>query len=106
MTQRYKMVRRLTIAGSVVAALLLVDGLILFFTNGLSSDATPVFPVLGGTFAKTHSSGTSLIIMAVMRGIVLAVGWFGLGRKLRDESRAEHGGAGLDVADGRPKHVR
>jgi len=106
MTPRYEMVRRLTIIGSVVAALLLVDGLILFFTNGLSSDATPVFPVLGGTFSKAHSSGTSLIIMAVMLGIVVAVGWFGLGRKLRGESRVDQGEPGLDVADGPPEHVR
>jgi hypothetical protein len=57
--------RRFLILAAVLATAVLADGIVLAVTGGLSSDATPVFPVLGGSFAKTRNSGTSLIIIGV-----------------------------------------
>lgn len=87
MTGSYKTVRRFTILGGCVAAFVLIDGLVLLVTNGLSSDATPVFPMLGGGFSKTHSSGASLIILGIILAVVSFAGWWTLGRRLRAAER-------------------
>ncbi len=82
-----KTIRRFTILGACVSAFVLIDGVVLLVTGGLSSDATPVFPVLGGSFSATRSSGTSLLIMDVLLAVITLVGWWKLGRRPRD---AEH----------------
>lgn len=84
MSRRTKSVRRFTILGACVSAFVLIDGVILLVTGGLSSDATPVFPVLGGSFSATRSSGTSLVIMGVLLAVITLVGWWALGRRPRD----------------------
>jgi hypothetical protein len=84
MSRRTKSVRRFTILGACVSAFVLIDGVILLLTGGLSSDATPVFPVLGGSFSATRSSGTSLVIMGVLLAVITLVGWWALGRRPRD----------------------
>jgi hypothetical protein len=84
MSRRTKSVRRFTILGACVSAFVLIDGIILLVTGGLSSDATPVFPVLGGSFSATRSSGTSLVIMGVLLAVITIVGWWALGRRPRD----------------------
>lgn len=87
MTGSYKVVRRFTIAGGLAATAVLIDGLVLLFTNGLSSDATPVFPVLGGVFSRTRSSGASLVILAAIMIALTLVGRWTLGRRLRAEEQ-------------------
>lgn len=83
-TGSYRTVRRFTIIGAVVSAFLVIDGLVLFATGGLNSDATPVFPVFGGSFASANrSSGTNLLIMGVLLALVTFVGWWRIGRPLR-----------------------
>ena len=79
-----KTIRRLTILGGLLSAFVLIDGVVLLVTGGLSSDATPVFPMLGGTFSATRSSGTSLIIMGALLAVVTFAGWWKLGRRPRD----------------------
>ena len=87
-TGSYKTVRRLTIIGAVVSGFLLIDGLLLFLTNGLNSDATPVFLFLGGSFANANrSSGTNLLILGVLLTAVTFVGWWRVGRPLRAQER-------------------
>lgn len=75
--------RRFLILAAILAAAVLADGIVLAATNGLSSDATPVFPVLGGSFAKTRNSGTSLIILGVLMELVIVAAWFVMGRRAR-----------------------
>ncbi len=65
MTGSHTTVRRFCVVGALGSAFMLIDGLVLLITNGLHSDATQVFPVLGGAFSKTRASGTSLIILGV-----------------------------------------
>jgi hypothetical protein len=83
---RDRLLRRLTIFGAVVGAFVLIDGLVLFFTHGLSTDATPVLPVLGGSFAKTRSSGVSVIILGVVLVALTLTGRWWLGRRLRPDA--------------------
>jgi hypothetical protein len=80
-------VRRLSIVGGCVSAFVLVDGLFLFVTGGLNSDATPVFPMFGGSFSANRSSGTSLLILGVMLAAVSFFGSWTLGRRLRAAER-------------------
>jgi hypothetical protein len=89
MGARYRVVKRMTIIGAVVVAFCLIDGLVLFLTNGLGSDAGPLFPWLGGVFTKNRSSGTGLLVIGALGVVVLAVGWFSYGRRLRADYRAE-----------------
>ena len=88
MEQRYRVVKRMTILGVVVTAFCLVDGLVLFLTNGLRSDAGPLFPWLGGVFTKNRSSGTGLLVIGALGVVVMLVGWFTYGRRVRAEHRA------------------
>lgn len=101
---RYKILVRAMILGCLGAAFILIDGLVLFATGGLSSDAGPLFPWLGGAFAnKNRSSGTGLLVIGVMLLVVLAIGWFTYGRKMRAAYLAEmQGGATLDAGDTAP----
>ena len=75
--------RRFLIFAAVLATAVLADGIILAATGGLSSDATPVFPVLGGSFAKTRNSGTSLIIIGVLMELVIMAAWIVTSRRAR-----------------------
>lgn len=75
--------RRFLILAAVFATAVLADGIILAATGGLRSDATPVFPVLGGSFAKTRNSGTSLIIIGVLFELVVVAAWVVMGRRAR-----------------------
>ncbi len=89
MNGSYKTVRRFTIVGGCVSAFVLIDGLFLFITGGLNSDATPVFPMFGGSFNANRSSGTSLLILGVMLAAVSFFGWWTLGRRLRGAERGD-----------------
>ena len=107
METRYRVVKRMTILGVVVVAFCLVDGLVLFLTNGLGSDAGPLFPWLGGVFTKNRSSGTGLLVIGALGVVVLAVGWFTYGRRVRAEHLAEGGrdrGEGAQVGTLRDGH--
>jgi hypothetical protein len=89
-TGSYRTVRRFTLVGAALSAFLVIDGLVLFATGGLSSDATPVFPVLGGSFASaSRSSGTNLIIIGVIMSLVTLAGWWRIGRPLRAAERRD-----------------
>jgi hypothetical protein len=81
---RWRVVKRMMIVGGVLTAFFLVDGLVLLLTDGLNSDAGPLFPWLGGVFSENRSSGAGLLIIGVLALIVLAVGWVAYGRKVRD----------------------
>jgi hypothetical protein len=90
MSGNWTVVRRMTILGAVLTLFFLVDGLVLLLTNGLGSDAGPVFPWLGGSFTKNRSSGAGLLIIGVIALLVMLVGWFAYGRRVRAAHRAEH----------------
>lgn len=97
---RYKTLIRAMILGCLGAAFILIDGLVLFLTGGLSSDAGPLFPWLGGAFAsKNRSSGTGLLVIGVFLVVVLAIGWFTYGRQLRARYLAELQEAGPQQAE-------
>ncbi len=81
----YVVVRRMTLLGIVMTAFFLVDGLVLFLTNGLTSDAGPIFPWLGGYFNSNRSSGTGLMIIGSISLVVVVVGWLAYGRNVRAE---------------------
>ncbi len=85
----YLVVRRMTILGVVMTTFLVVDGLVLLLTNGLTMDAGPLFPWLGGSFNSNHSSGAGLLVIAAIALVVMAVGWFAYGRKVREEYLAD-----------------
>jgi len=98
MGERYRVVKRMMIIGAVIIAFCLVDGLVLFVTNGLGSDAGPLFPWLGGVFTKSRSSGAGLLVIGALGVVVLGVGWFTYGRRIRAESRAApEQGAGVET---------
>lgn len=102
-TNRYKIVRRAMVVGSLLAAVILIDGFVLFLTNGLNSDAAPIFPWLGGVWAsKNRSSGTGLLVMGALLVVVLLVGWFAYGRRVRARSLAEAQPAAPAGADPQP----
>ncbi len=95
----YKTAFRMTMIGAVISAFLLIDGLVLFLTGGLNGDATPVFPVFGGSWANDNrSSGTSLLIIGVMMAVVTFAGWWRLARPLRAAERGTAAGAADPVA--------
>ncbi len=94
MEARYRLVVRMTVVGVLVTAFCLVDGLVLLLTDGLRSDAGPLFPWLGGVFTKNRSSGAGLLVIGALGAIVMLVGWLTYGRRVR----AEHL-AGADEAD-------
>ncbi len=81
----YIVVRRMMLLGVVMTAFFLVDGFVLFLTNGLTSDAGPVFPWLGGSFNSNRSSGTGLMIIGGISLAVVVVGWLTYGRSVRSE---------------------
>lgn len=89
MGARYRVVKRMTVLGVIVTAFCLVDGLVLFLTNGLGSDAGPLFPWLGWVFTKNRSSGTGLLVIGALGVVVMGVGWFTYGRRVRAEYLAE-----------------
>lgn len=89
----WKTVRLFTIIAAFLAGFLLVDGLALFATGGLSADAGPVFPWLGGTFTKNHSSGTGILIIGALAVAVLVIGWFTYGRRVRAQYLASQAGS-------------
>ncbi len=91
MDSRWRVVKRMTIIGALLTAFFLIDGLVLFLTGGLSADAGPVFPWLGGVFTKNRSSGTGLLIIGVLSLVVLLTGWFTYGRRVRAEHLASVG---------------
>ena len=93
MSGNYRTIRRFTILGACLSAFVLLDGVVLLVTGGLSSDATPVFPMLGGSFNATRSSGTSLLIMGVLLAVITFAGWWKLGRRLRDAQRSASSGS-------------
>ncbi len=98
-TGSYKTAFRMTMVGAAISALLLIDGLALFITGGLNSDAAPLFPVFGGSWANDNrSSGTSLLVIGVLLAIVTFVGWWRLARPLRAAERS--GGSGRRSVDG------
>jgi hypothetical protein len=72
----YKAVFRLTVLATVTTALLITDGIVLMATNGLKSDATNVFPVLGGSLGgTTRTSGANILVMAAILALVTIAGW-------------------------------
>jgi hypothetical protein len=91
---RDRLLRRLTIFGAIIGAFVLIDGLVLFFTHGLSTDATPVLSVLGGSFSKTRSSGVSVIVLGVVLVALTLLGRCWLGRRLRPGGGDGPSGAG------------
>jgi hypothetical protein len=97
--------KRLVILGAVLAAFVLIDGIVLAATGGLSSDATPIFPVLGGPFAKTRSSGTSLIIIGALLALLTAAGGWLLARRGRRRGAAGHTAPAHDAGHAAPAHV-
>lgn len=111
-TGSYKTAFRMTMVGVVISAFLLIDGLVLFFTGGLNGDATPVFPVFGGSWANDNrSSGTSLLIIGVLMAIVTFAGWWRLARPLRTSvpgttEPAETSQAGTPSSATVPQHDR
>jgi hypothetical protein len=90
MRMSQKSLRRFLIVAAVLSALLLIDGIVLKATNGLSSDSTPVLPVLGGSFAKTHNSGTSLIVLGALMALLTLLGWWTRARRQRGTQTAGH----------------
>ncbi len=84
-----KVLRRLTIFGLLIGAFVFIDGLVLLFTNGLTSDATPIFPVLG--FAKTRSSGASVVILGVAILVLTVVGRWWMGRRAAQDETTDTG---------------
>ncbi len=94
----YIAVRRTTILGLIMTGFLLVDGLVLLLTNGLTMDAGPLFPWLGGSFNSNRSSGAGLLVIAAIALVVMAVGWFAYGRKVRAEYQESLKGAGMNPA--------
>jgi hypothetical protein len=107
MDTRYRVVVRMTIFGAIVIAFCLVDGLVLLLTNGLSSDSGPLFPWLSGVFAKNHSSGAGLLVIGLIGVVVIVVGWFTYGRKIRAEHLSGTGeGGGSRAGAGPAIHER
>lgn len=109
MDTRWRVVKRMTIVGALLTTFFLVDGLALFATGGLSGDAGPVFPWLGGAFTKNRSSGTGLLIIGVLALAVLLTGWFTYGRRVRAEhlaSARSAGSGGVVAATGAGKTSR
>lgn len=94
MNAAYTTVRRLTIAATVITALLFIDGIVLMATNGLKSDTTNVFPVLGGSLGNTtRPSGVNIIIiMAVILAIITGIGWV-YSARMRAAQRRRDGGS-------------
>jgi uncharacterized membrane protein len=89
MSTSYKTVFRLTMVATVITVLLFIDGIVLMATNGLQSDATNVFPVLGGSLGNaTRTSGANIIIMAVIMAIVTVAGWVYTSRVKAAQQRA------------------
>lgn len=90
MRDRYRLVKRVMIFCGIVTALVLIDGMVLSFTNGLKTDAQPIFPWLGGVWAsKNRSSGFGLLIIGALAAAILLVGWFCYVRGLRARALAE-----------------
>ena len=95
--------RRFLIVAAALASLVLIDGIVLAATNGLGQDATPVFPVLGGSFSKTRNSGTSLIILGILMELVTLTAWLVLSRRARQaQQRAGGSPAARAVEPGGP----
>lgn len=92
--------RRFLILAAVLATLVLIDGIVLAVTGGLGGDATPVFPVLGGSFAKTRNSGTSLIIIGVLMEMVTLTAWLVLSRRARQAQQRSGAGASAGPGSG------
>jgi protein-S-isoprenylcysteine O-methyltransferase Ste14 len=93
-----KALTRFAIAAAVIGAMLFVDGLVLSFTNGLKTDASPILPVLGGTFSKTRSSGASLIVLGVVLVVLALVGRWWLTRRVNAQDRGDTGSSGAAPA--------
>ena len=85
-----RVLRRLTIFGFLIGTFVFVDGLVLLFTNGLGTDASPIFPVLG--FSKTRSSGASVVILGVLILVLTAAGRWWMGRRGPQEGTAADAG--------------
>jgi len=96
-----KALRRFAIFGAVIGAFVFIDGLVLLLTNGLGSDATPVLPVLGGSFVKTRSSGASVVILGVVIIVLTLVGRWWLGRHAETDDETGAAITGSVLAPGR-----
>ena len=79
-----KALKRFSVTAVVIGIVVLVDGLVLLFTNGLKTTATPILPELGGSFSKTRSSGASLVVLGVAIVVLALVGWWWLSRRKKD----------------------
>lgn len=95
-----KALTRFSIAAVVVGAVVFVDGLVLLSTDGLKTDASPILPVLGGSFSKTRSSGASLIVLGVVIVVMALVGRWWLSRRVEAVGRGEASSAGAAPASG------
>lgn len=80
---------RFSIAAIIVGFAVFVDGLVLLFTDGLKTDASPILPVLGGMFSKTRSSGASLVVLGIAIVVLTLIGRWWLARKMPAEGTAD-----------------